>query len=228
MGQKDDLNAFHMRVFGSAGTFTQYIPIELSSQGEPANCSKLEEEEEELGYYPDGNKRTLTDDQIAMFRHSEIYAILRERQVREENNEAVGGYVPDGSAFVAATMPRNPLPDETMIKDNHGEAHVAVREDSFEDSEGTSKNSAANNKRKRHSTETCDRSSKASTRRLVRELDFVTAENQVLDYGDEPSDKVPYLHTHPGEASAEGSTNQHDSIDSVPGKKIWWPMIQAT
>ena len=46
-----------------------------------------EEADDGLGYYPDGTKRTLTDEQIAMFRHSEIQAILRKRRLREENGE---------------------------------------------------------------------------------------------------------------------------------------------
>lgn len=33
-----------------------------------------------LGYYSDGVKRTLTDEQVAIFRHSEIQSILRERR----------------------------------------------------------------------------------------------------------------------------------------------------
>lgn len=40
-----------------------------------------------LGYYPDGVKRTLTDEQIAMFRHSEIQTLLRERR-RRDNAES--------------------------------------------------------------------------------------------------------------------------------------------
>ena len=40
-----------------------------------------------LGYYPDGTKRTLTDEQIAMFRHSEIQSILRKRRLQKENGE---------------------------------------------------------------------------------------------------------------------------------------------
>lgn len=43
-----------------------------------------EEEDDGLGYYPDGVKRTLTDEQIRIFRHSEIHAILRKRQLEEE------------------------------------------------------------------------------------------------------------------------------------------------
>ncbi|KAL2169833.1 hypothetical protein VTG60DRAFT_5574 [Thermothelomyces hinnuleus] len=39
-----------------------------------------EEEDDGLGYYPDGVKRTLTDEQIAIFRHSEIEALRRARE----------------------------------------------------------------------------------------------------------------------------------------------------
>ncbi|KAJ5193215.1 hypothetical protein N7449_009357 [Penicillium cf. viridicatum] len=39
---------------------------------------------EDLGYYPDGVKRTLTDEQIRIFRHSEIHALLRERQLKDD------------------------------------------------------------------------------------------------------------------------------------------------
>ncbi|KAJ5348040.1 uncharacterized protein N7506_001293 [Penicillium brevicompactum] len=43
--------------------------------------------DDDLGYYPDGVKRTLTDEQIKMFRHSEIHSLLRKRQLQEENAE---------------------------------------------------------------------------------------------------------------------------------------------
>lgn len=36
-------------------------------------------------------KRTLTDEQIRIFRHSEIHALQRERQLREEEEEGEGG-----------------------------------------------------------------------------------------------------------------------------------------
>lgn len=45
-------------------------------------------EEEDLGYYKDGTKRMLTDEQIEIFRHSEIHTLLRERErLREEEAE---------------------------------------------------------------------------------------------------------------------------------------------
>jgi hypothetical protein len=42
-----------------------------------------------LGCYEDGTERTLTDEQIAMFRHTEIQTILRERRRRREEGESL-------------------------------------------------------------------------------------------------------------------------------------------
>ncbi|KAL6248997.1 hypothetical protein RBB50_004060 [Rhinocladiella similis] len=39
---------------------------------------------DELGFYDDGTKRTLTDEQIKMFRHSEIQRLLSERRAAQE------------------------------------------------------------------------------------------------------------------------------------------------
>ncbi|OQE26652.1 hypothetical protein PENSTE_c005G04573 [Penicillium steckii] len=44
-------------------------------------------EDVDLGYYPDGVKRTLTDEQIEIFRHSEIHALLRKRQLEQDGAE---------------------------------------------------------------------------------------------------------------------------------------------
>ncbi|KAK5146580.1 hypothetical protein LTR04_001013, partial [Oleoguttula sp. CCFEE 6159] len=44
-------------------------------------------DDDDLGYYPDGVKRTLTDEQIAIFRHSEIQAILKVRRHLREAEE---------------------------------------------------------------------------------------------------------------------------------------------
>lgn len=38
-----------------------------------------------MGFYEDGAKRTLTDEQIAIFRHSEIQGLIRERNRAAEN-----------------------------------------------------------------------------------------------------------------------------------------------
>jgi hypothetical protein len=40
------------------------------------------DQDRELGWYHDGVKRTLTDEQIAMFRHSEIHRLLQQKQIK--------------------------------------------------------------------------------------------------------------------------------------------------
>lgn len=43
-----------------------------------------DEQGDSLGFYPDGVKRTLTDEQIAMFRFSEVQNLLKMKRAREE------------------------------------------------------------------------------------------------------------------------------------------------
>lgn len=40
-----------------------------------------------MGYYPDGVKRTLTDEQIQIFRHTEIHELIRARQLERDAAE---------------------------------------------------------------------------------------------------------------------------------------------
>nr|POF07826.1 hypothetical protein CFP56_66118 [Quercus suber] len=47
----------------------------------------MDSENDELGYYDDGVRRTLTDDQIAMFRHSEVQELLRDCRLQREEQE---------------------------------------------------------------------------------------------------------------------------------------------
>ena len=48
------------------------------------NILEVAEDHDSLGFYPDGVKRTLTKEQVNIFRHSEIHGLLRERRLREE------------------------------------------------------------------------------------------------------------------------------------------------
>jgi hypothetical protein len=76
-----DLEAFHKAHFStpSVDHFSTHF------LGPAPEEDEEDEEDDGLGYYPDGVKRTLTDEQIAMFRHSEIQALLRERRHAEES-----------------------------------------------------------------------------------------------------------------------------------------------
>ncbi|KAL2870038.1 DUF3807 domain-containing protein [Aspergillus lucknowensis] len=75
--QQEDLQSFQAKHFPDSAR----PPQPVNDPGHPI------EDDDGLGYYPDGVKRTLTDEQIRIFRHSEIHALLRERQIRAENEE---------------------------------------------------------------------------------------------------------------------------------------------
>ncbi|KAI8965439.1 hypothetical protein F5Y11DRAFT_344599 [Daldinia sp. FL1419] len=73
-----------------------------------------EEEEDGLGYYADGVKRTLTDEQIAIFRHSEIEALRRAkaRAAKIGDEPIVPLEVVDGDG---STLTREPNPSATTV-----------------------------------------------------------------------------------------------------------------
>ncbi|KAJ5117285.1 hypothetical protein N7448_004222 [Penicillium atrosanguineum] len=76
-----------LQVFQAAHFPGPHKPL-IPPTTEPAQEEKNSyEAEEDLGYYPDGMKRTLTDEQIRIFRHSEIHALLRARQLEEDDAE---------------------------------------------------------------------------------------------------------------------------------------------
>ncbi len=184
-----------------------------------------------MGYYPDGAKRTLTDDQIAMFRHSEIYSILRERQVRLENLEAEGG---DQSKTMVS--PPEEAVEATALSADEGEvqsdgeareAFATVAENTPQHDESTH----ASKKRKRGATDTGyvhgRKYASRSARGYVRELDSAAAEEQILDYGDEPC--VTEESKQDGSPATKVAEQGRESqARPVEGKQIWWPIIEAS
>jgi hypothetical protein len=103
---QDDLRAFHAQHFPHAPA-PEYIlhGTEPATEATEEYYEEYYEEDDGLGYYPDGTKRTLTDEQIAMFRHSEIHATLRKRQLRKENGELSEGELDPASPAPNAASP---------------------------------------------------------------------------------------------------------------------------
>ncbi|RLM00732.1 hypothetical protein CFD26_108287 [Aspergillus turcosus] len=74
----EDLQAFQAKHFPSSQQVTSVNYTYSETVDEEFD------DDDGLGYYPDGVKRTLTDEQIRIFRHSEIHSLLRAKQLREE------------------------------------------------------------------------------------------------------------------------------------------------
>jgi len=237
--QQDDLYAFHARVFSSIDPPAHLV----STRDDLFNGATLDyndrDENDDLGYYPDGNKRTLTDNQVAIFRDSEIYSILRERQVRRENREADGDERSE-SEISNTEAAEAPLPSDEegeVQSDNATSGNTTAVQSRKEKMIWGSARTSSKNKRKRHRSDGGDRHDTEPThRRLVRELDSVIADNQVLDYGDEPLATVeantPQAEivleaavSTAEEAMSEADASAQSRKQSVEGKKIWWPML---
>lgn len=81
---------------------------------EPAE-EYYEEEEDGLGYYEDGMPRTLTDEQIAMFRHSEIQAIIRKRRRQRDNGDGSEEGEAEPSGAEESVLADSPASQSTPI-----------------------------------------------------------------------------------------------------------------
>nr|WOD46670.1 hypothetical protein [Trichoderma atroviride] len=76
-------------------SFTNLPPQEVSEDQPYEEWGEEDEEDDGLGYYEDGVKRTLTDAQIEIFRHSELRELKRQR---EKQAQAKSGTPRDASA----------------------------------------------------------------------------------------------------------------------------------
>ncbi|KAJ4345310.1 uncharacterized protein N0V89_011440 [Didymosphaeria variabile] len=83
----DDLRQFHAKHFPHAPIPEHY----LHGMDHEAQEQSHDDGDDGLGYYDDGVKRTLTDEEIAIFRHSEIQRILLERRRLKEAGEPIFG-----------------------------------------------------------------------------------------------------------------------------------------
>ena len=165
-----------------------------------------------------------------MFRHSEIYSILRERQVRRENLETEGG---DDSEVTV--LEQDEVVKAIALSDEEGEVQSdgKVQEVSATLSETGPQdlnNMHAGQKRKRADADTSyaygKRHASRSARGFVRELDSSVVKDQILDYGDEPPTAENSKQS--GFASARSAEHARESqARQVEGKKIWWPTIEA-
>ncbi|KAH0372750.1 hypothetical protein KCU65_g852, partial [Aureobasidium melanogenum] len=161
---EDDLRLFHDKHFSN-------LSSEPSNRHQDAQVDLEEDfDDDGLGYYSDGVKRTLTDDQIAMFRHSEIQTLLRERRRKREISEGE-------SSQNAPSKPTQPVGDMSTPEDT-----VSQRSASTSDSQGLGK------RKWQRFIDTSETNPEHLThRRIARELDEQKASSIDLAYGDEKS-----------------------------------------
>ncbi|KAL5430447.1 hypothetical protein PMIN05_010210 [Paraphaeosphaeria minitans] len=107
----DDLDQFHARHFPNAPVPEQHI----QALGHETQHQNYDDGDDGLGYYADGVKRTITDEEIAIFRHSEIQRILLERRRRKEAGEPIfGTHTPQVDMEDAPALPEvSPASDQS-------------------------------------------------------------------------------------------------------------------
>ncbi|KAM3065441.1 hypothetical protein ACMFMF_011163 [Clarireedia jacksonii] len=125
--QNDLLNFYtaHFSHHPSAHFAANFLGPAANENAEPV------EEDDGLGYYSDGVKRTLTDEQIAIFRHSEIQALLRKRRHADTdadhnthkiedvpNNKADAGEVIEEFSYAEPIGPVRPNSKKNLNKNN--------------------------------------------------------------------------------------------------------------
>lgn len=177
-----------------------------------------------------------------MFRHSEIYALFRQRQIRQENLEAGIELQPENpawgasSAIVAKATSAIEGRNEDIAEDGSDEEEEYAR---FLEAEKRKADAIQARKKRKisHANGYDNRGRPATHRRIARELDIVVADEQVLDYGEEsskstdiskdtviqdksPKDDEPEQQTH--EVSRAALQKNYLPVE---GRKIWWPTI---
>ncbi|ETS82170.1 hypothetical protein PFICI_07172 [Pestalotiopsis fici W106-1] len=120
---QSEIEAFHSQHFSNAAVelfasdFLQPQPSQDDQYYEEYYEDYYDEEDDGLGYYPDGVKRTLTDEQIAIFRHSEVEALRRAEEKKSAHGTRkpieVGGDGHGESEVVRGTS----LPEADTLED---------------------------------------------------------------------------------------------------------------
>ena len=238
---KTDLLAFHAKTYGREFDFSN-VGFTSLIYGAEAFENYGEEEEDDLGYYPDGVKRTLTDEQIAIFRHSETYTLLEhelalKNQAREDAEER--NFKPE-SIDHDEEEPRRSQAEETLSDADDVDADVDVDNDddeaeyaAFLAQERQEFSLAAAQRKQQEQHYTGHRDSqpenehrKISTRRKVREMDAMDSFDQALSYDDDYQDGATGATSRDVVEAGDVKDRAIAAAEGQRGRKIWWPVIE--
>lgn len=187
-----------MRCFGRNPT--AFTP-EASAVQAPSD-----EEDDGLGYYPDGVKRILTDEQVAMFRHSEIQTLLRELRHRREDGDAseLSNVEPEERRAEAEAEAVQRSRIEADEEDEY--AHFLEQEQ-----EQLRRGRVGKKRKSSSKVEQGLGEAKRGSRRTARELDEVFVQHDSLDYDDDAALKPPT----PGGFSGPWVQMEHERSKTV-------------
>jgi len=169
-----------------------------------------------------------------MFRHSEIYAIIRERQVRRENADAEQdeAHTPSPKPVSAAPAEQHAAREEASDEEEEYARFLEAEQKAMQDEAARRRK-----KRKRSNADgDAERERMPTMRRIAREMDEAGADETVLDYGEEdaPVRKTSLqeqgLDAMNGRKSVSYDDEDTGSVitEQSPvreGRKIWWPII---
>jgi hypothetical protein len=121
---KDDLLSFQFTHFGdNTKPDTFFVDPEEALNYRPEFADF---DDDGLGWYEDGVKRTLTDEQIEMFRHTEIEQLMRKRRLEadekaeEEDDDDDDCEPPEPSDFglsnAYGSVPQSPVSDASSLE----------------------------------------------------------------------------------------------------------------
>ncbi|KAF1992068.1 hypothetical protein K402DRAFT_416548 [Aulographum hederae CBS 113979] len=182
-GKVPDITEAHLKVFHHRHFPDSFTPT-LSFSGDDGG----------LGYYTDGVKRTLTDEDVAWYRQHEITSLLRERRQNEQSS-------PDAPPNVSPTTSPKPLPNRTPSEEPLEEApagpygnptidlqEVAYRQDndnSDQDNEDQLSNPAKTRSMSKRKRKALKRRAEKEARQPPPKIQKIVTENRIARELDE-------------------------------------------
>lgn len=154
---------------------------------QPAFDPDLEEEDDGLGYYEDGVKRTLTDEQVEMFKHTEMEQMIREGLISRDEKESKEDGTAEGAKNSQEDMDTG-SPSSVELRTERSDRPRLL--DSCRSSSTKGRKRAKDipyDERNKRNWETYiededPRHGSRTHRRIVRELDEQQAQDVELDY----------------------------------------------
>ncbi|PNS18010.1 hypothetical protein CAC42_3969 [Sphaceloma murrayae] len=219
---EDDLRAFHAKHFTSAHLPKYFFASDIYNAYDDDD-----EDDDGLGWYSDGAKRRITDEQIAIFRHSELFRLMREREIAEisdgrspahSSGTRLGGSSADHypEQVKRAAYSRDPIPLKLLRSDEGGEPN-APRSSSNGITEGQAHNKVRPQKQKsaKHSKNWRKKRNLARRKRLAKTAD--QAGHAELDQ-EMPSDEDADADQRDRNIAGSGKRKWTEHVNNNPGE----------